>query len=196
MTVDLFVVVEDTVAPERPCANYVPVGQNISASSWLVYAKQFDDFRQCQRLRTTYPRLESTTNPVASLVKAWSVSKEQVWQNRIATTFRTTFWIVLCHSPELPGVPTNIAAVACMSSPRTGSPSYSTASSMSGVLSPGDSFPLTARLAGGVFVGEKPAFLLPLDETVVPFMLGRSFMVLLDSHDTDRIARNPGEGRW
>src|ERR1700712_599902 len=45
-----------------------------------------------------YPFSASTTKPVASLATAGSVSKEQVWQKCMETTFLMTFWTVFCHS--------------------------------------------------------------------------------------------------
>ena len=86
----LFVVIKDAVTPEWTCAYDMTVGQDVACSlciSKFVIHGESDA-----------PLSASTTNPVASLEVAGSVSKEQVWQKCIDTTRRTTFSIVACHS--------------------------------------------------------------------------------------------------
>jgi len=86
------------------------------------------------------PRSASTTNPVASLVNAGSVSKEHVWQKRIETTFLTTFSMAACHSAvsARPGM-----ILGSSSSMELSSSSYIEV--ISGVFWPADSLPFNAR---------------------------------------------------
>lgn len=91
--IDLFVVVEDAVSPEGAGANDVTVGQDVTLVARIGQRKTTKE-----GTRIANPLSASTTKPVASLVRAGSVSKEQVWQNRMETTFRTTFSMVACHS--------------------------------------------------------------------------------------------------
>lgn len=86
----LFVVIKDTISPERTSAYDMAIGQDIACSAWISQYVVLGEYDA--------PLSASTTNPVASLEVAGSVSKEQVWQKCIDTTRRTTFSIVACHS--------------------------------------------------------------------------------------------------
>jgi hypothetical protein len=85
----------------------------------------------------TNPLSASTTKPVASLVRAGSVSKEHVWQKRIDTTLRTTLWMVACHS----AVSATVGRRADNLGSSYSSYSPSKSSGISGVLSPPDRSP-------------------------------------------------------
>lgn len=95
--IDLLMVVEDTVAPERTGADNVTVCENVPAEGEYTLAWSSTSVANSVHLKT-YPRFASTTKPVASLVSAGSVSNEQVMQKRMDTTLRTTRWMVSCHS--------------------------------------------------------------------------------------------------
>jgi hypothetical protein len=76
--VDFFVVIEDAVTPEWATPDNMSVGENVSKpQERLESAMQVQNHPCASHLAgVTYPLSASTTNPVASLVMAGSVSNE------------------------------------------------------------------------------------------------------------------------